>query len=157
MFHAERELGELTFHLGNRAKICTSAREKLEDKIRRKAKRGKDNTLSRRLALGRQAEPKAVRLAEDVRTLTDWRQNDILSLAGPNLVTPPPRRRELFDFVIDELNQREHLCPHRIGPVRRVLEHQRDQLLAFVGVLEEKLADIAARFNVPVCLVHNVC
>lgn len=153
MFYAERELGELTFHLGNRAKICTSAREKLEDKIRRKAKRGKGNTLSRRLVLARQAEPKAVRLAEDVRTLTDWRQNDILSLAGPNLVT----RRELFDFVFNELNQREHLCPHRIGPVRRVLEHQRDQLLAFVGVLDEQLADIAARFNMPVCLVHNVC
>ena len=92
-------------------------------------------------------------LAEDVRTLADWMQNDILSLAGPNLVT----RRELFDFVFNELNQREHLCPHRIGPVRRMLEHQRDQLLAFVGVLEEKLADIAARFNVAVCLVHNVC
>ena len=90
VFHAEHELGKLTFHLGNRAKICTSARKKLEDKIRRKAKRGKGNTLSRRLALARQAEPKAVRLAEDVRTLTDWMQNDILSLAGPNLVTPPP-------------------------------------------------------------------
>tara|TARA_B100000749_G_C18098702_1_gene330862 strand:- start:112 stop:462 length:351 start_codon:yes stop_codon:yes gene_type:complete len=89
VFHAERELGKLTFHLGNRAKICTSARKKLEDKIRRKAKRGKGNTLSRRLALARQAEPKAVRLAEDVRTLTDWMQNDILSLAGPNLVTHP--------------------------------------------------------------------
>jgi len=90
VFHAERELGKLTFHLGNRAKICTSARKKLEDKIRRKAKRGKGNTLSRRLALARQAEPKALRLAEDVRTLTEWMQNDILSLAGPNLVTPPP-------------------------------------------------------------------
>ena len=90
VFHAERELGKLAFYLENRAKSCTSAREKLEDKIRRKAKRGKGNTLSRRLVLARQAEPKAVRLAEDVRTLTDWRQNDILSLAGPNLVTPPP-------------------------------------------------------------------
>ena len=90
VFHAERELGKLIFNLGNRAKICTSAREKLEDKIRRKARRGKGNTLSKRLALARQAELKAVRLAEDVRTLADWMQNDILLLAGPNLVTPPP-------------------------------------------------------------------
>ena len=153
VFHAERELGKLAFYLENRAKSCTSAREKLEDKIRRKARRGKGNTLSKRLALARQAELKAVRLAEDVRTLADWMQNDILSLAGPNLVT----RRELFDFVFNELNQREHLCPHRIGPVRRMLEHQRDQLLAFVGVLDEQLADIAASFNVPVHMVHDVC
>ena len=153
VFHGERELGKLAFYLDNRAKSCTSAREKLEGKIRRKAKRGKGNTLSKRLALARQAERKAVRLAEDVCTLADWMQHDILSLAGPDLTT----RRELFNFVIDELHQREPLCPHRIGPTRRMLEHQRDQLLAFVGVLDGQLADIAARFNVPVYLVHDVC
>ena len=118
VFHGERELGKLAFYLENRAKSCSSVREKLEGKIKRKIKRGKGNTLSRRLALARQAESKAVSLAEDVRTLADWMQHDILSLAGPDLAT----RREWFDFVINELQQREHLCPHRIGPTRRMLD-----------------------------------
>lgn len=59
--------------------------------------------------------------------------------------------------MIDELRQREPSCPHRIGPARRTLEHQRDQLLAFAGVLDEQLDDLAARFSVPAYLVHAVC
>jgi len=152
VFHAERELGKLAFYLENRAKGCTTAREKLEAKMRRKTKRGKGHTLSKRLALARGAETKAVSLAEDVRVLADWMQHDILSLAGPDLTT----RRELFDFVVDELHQREPLCPHRIRPVCRMLEHQREQLLAFAGVLDERFVDVAARFNVPMYLVHAV-
>jgi hypothetical protein len=153
VFHAERELGRLAFYLENRAKSCAGARDKLEAKMRRSKKRGRGQTLSKRLALARQAEAKAVRLAEDVRTLTDWMQQDILSLAGPDLCT----RRELFDFVTEQLHQCEPWCPHRIGPVRRTLENQRDHLLAFAGVLEEQLHDIAVRFNVPRCLVQRVC
>ena len=36
-------------------------------------------------------------------------------------------------------------------------EEHRDDLLAFVGVLEERFTDIAARFKVPLFLVHAVC
>lgn len=153
VFHAERELGKLTFYLEHRAKSCTEARDKLGHKMTRSKTRGRGQSLSKRLALALRAQTKAVRLAEDVRTLTDWMQHDILSLAGPDQAT----RRQLFDFVIDQLRLREPLCPHRIGPVRRALEHQRDQLLDFAGVLDEKLDDLAVRFNVPAFLVHAVC
>lgn len=153
VFHAERDLGQLAIYLENRAQGCINVREKLEVKMQRSKKRGRGQMLSKRLALARQAEAKAVRLAEDVRTLAEWMRQDILSLAGPDLAT----RRELFDFVVEQLRQYEPWRPQRIGPVRRMLEHQRDHLLAFAGVLEQRLNDVAMRFSVPPFLVHQVC
>jgi hypothetical protein len=153
VFHAERELGRLAVYLENRAAGCTAARRKLEHKMGRSKKRAKGHRLSRKLTLARQAEAKAVGLARDVRAVTDWMTNDILSSAGPDLLT----RRELFAFVTGELRRREGLCPHRIGPVRRMLENHREDLLAFVGVLDERLRDIALRWQVAPSLVHAVC
>ena len=153
VFHAERDLGNLAFYLEHRAAGCTTARVQLERQMERCKKRHQGHTLSKRLAVARQAEARAVPLAQDVRLLADWVQNDILSLAGPSL----PARQELFDFVVQELARREELCPHRIGPVRRALADQRDNLLAFAGVLEEEFAALADQFDVPACWVQQLC
>jgi hypothetical protein len=153
VFHAERDLGGLASYLDHRAAGCTTTRRKLEGKMLRARKRAKGQRLSKKLALARQAEAKAVALARDVRILSDWMQNDILSLAGADLST----RRELFDFVTEELRWREGLCPHRIGPVRRMLEGRREDLLAFAGILDERLADVALRRKVSPQLTHAVC
>ena len=152
VFHAERHLGRLAYYLDNRAAGCTAARQKLEDRMTRLKRRGKGHILSKRLAVARQAEQKAVRLAGDVRVLAEWMQNDILCLAGP----PLPARRELYAFVCQELQQREPLCPHRIGPVRRMLKSHQENLLAFAGVLDERFDDVAQRLKVPLPLVHAV-
>jgi hypothetical protein len=74
-------------------------------------------------------------------------------LAGPVLA----QRHALFDFIVAELRHREHLDPPRIRPVRTALEEQRDDLLAFAGVLDEKLADIAQDCDAPLYLVRDVC
>ncbi|MCK4274877.1 MAG: hypothetical protein KAX78_00055, partial [Phycisphaerae bacterium] len=153
VFHAERELGKLAVYLANRASGCTCARQKLEGKMERCKKKGRGRTLSKRLAIARKAEAVAVALADDVATLADWIKNDILSLAGPELAT----RRELFDFVIEELRTREELNSHRIRPVRRMLERQRDNLLAFAGILDERFAELATRLDVPPPFVPAVC
>lgn len=153
VFHAERQLGNLAFFLENRAAGCTTISEKLERKMQRAKNKGKGQSLSKRLAQARKAQTEAVSLAKDICTLTDWMQNDILSSAGPDLRT----RQQLYDFVVEELRIRESLYSHRINPVRRMLENHRDNLLAFVGVLDERLADIAARFDVPPFPVHAVC
>ena len=153
VFHAEGDLGKLAFFLENRAATCSTMRGKLEHKMLRAKNKGKGQSFSKKLAEARKAEIVAVSLAQDVRILTDWMQNDILSSAGPNLDT----RKQLYDFVVKELSVRESLCPYRIVPVRRMLQNHRDDLLAFAGVLDERLADIAARFKVPLFLVHAVC
>ena len=153
VFHPLRELGQLATYLENRAGGLNAALLKLERKMARAKKKGRGNTLSKKLTVTREEETKAAELARDVRTLCDWMRDDVLSLAGPDLAG----RRELFDFVVEELHAREALCPHRIRPVRRMLENQRDDLLAFVGVLDEKLANIARRFDVPLYLVRTIC
>jgi len=152
VFHAERDLGNLAFFFENRAAGCTTLHQKLERKMQRAKNKGQGQSLSKKLAEVRKAETVAVRLAKDIRILADWMQNDILSATGPNRQT----RQQLYDFVVEELCALEPLCPYRIGPVRRMLENHRDDLLAFAGVLDERFTDLAARFNVPLFLVHAV-
>ena len=109
--------------------------------------------LSARLGRARQAEVQARKLAADVKTLTGWLGHDVLSLAGPNV----EERRELFDFIIEQLRLREALAPHRIRPLRVALQRQRDDVLGFARVLDSKLASIAQRRSVPLYWVRQVC
>ena len=52
-------------------------------------------------------------------------------------------RQVLFDFIVEELAHREPTDAQRIRPVRVALQNQRDDLLGFAGVLDDKLATIA--------------
>lgn len=153
VFHAERDLAKLAYFLENRAAGCSTMLQKLERKMQRAKNKGKGQSLSKKLAQARRAQAEAVDLAKDIRILADWMNNDILSAAGPDLRT----RQQLYDFVVEQLRIRESICPHRISPVRGMLENHRDNLLAFVDVLDERLADIATRFKVPLSLVQAVC
>lgn len=153
VFHAERELGNLATFLERRATGCQTALEKLQRKMQRAKKRGKGNTLSKKLASARKAAERMVPLARDIRTLADWMQKDILSLAGPRLVD----RQALYDYVVEELRARESLCSYRIRPVRTLLENQRDNLLAFAGILDGKLAAVAGGFRISVSVAHEIC
>jgi hypothetical protein len=55
------------------------------------------------------------------------------------------------------LHQREPEDPSRIGTKRRALQNQRNDLLAFAGVLDEKLGAIARATAVPGYLVRTTC
>ena len=152
VFHAQRDLGAVAFYLEHRAAGCAAHRQTLEDRMARAKRRGQGQHLAKPLALARQAHRQARLLAQDVRSLADWMTGDILSLAGPALSV----RRDLFDFVIGELAARESLCPHRIGPVRRMLQSHRDDLLAFAVILEEDFQTLAHRFGVPLEWVQEL-
>jgi len=157
VFHAERDLGQLVTYLENRALGAVAACQKVRARWDRAGRpysrhRRERPMLGRRLEAARQTQDAAVRLADDLRILADWMRQDILALAGPDLAT----RRLMFDFVVQELHAREASCPHRITPVRRMLEGARDDLLAFADVLEERFEELAARFGVPLFLVRAV-
>ncbi|MEA5464974.1 hypothetical protein [Leptothoe sp. PORK10 BA2] len=79
--------------------------------------------------------------------------HDVLALAGPSLAV----RQELFDFIVRELKQREDEQYPAIRKLRKALRNQRDQLLAFAGVVDQKLAKIAVRFELPLQAVRDVC
>ena len=119
VFHALLDMGRLTVYLENRAFGAMSALEKTEAKMTKAKRKGCGNKYSKRLAVAGQAEAATINLADDISTLAGWLRNDILSLAGGNVDT----RRQLLDFVIESLRQREHLRPHRIRPVRVMLEN----------------------------------
>ena len=77
----------------------------------------------------------------------------VLALAGPDLA----ECQELFDFIETELKQRAGKQYPTIRKLRKALHNQREQLLAFAGVLDQKLAAIAIRFELPLLAVRDVC
>ncbi|NIN69027.1 MAG: hypothetical protein GTO63_30940 [Anaerolineae bacterium] len=153
VFHPEKSLHELCTFLARRAPACTVARQKIQHKYEQIERSCKRQTLGRRLAQARRAEDKALTLAADVRVLTEWMEQDVLAVAGP----PLAEREELYDFIVTELGRYQDDCPHRIGPLVRMLRNQRTALLAFVEVLQENLSEVAQRFAVPVTTVQALC
>ena len=145
VFHALLELGRLGIYLENRAHGAICNLEKLERKMAKNTER-KEREINSQKKLGdaRQTEKNSVNLAHDIAIIYQWMQQDILTLVGQELKT----REELFDFIVEELRQREPLLPHRIAPVRKALENQRDDLLAFVGDIDLKLETVSTEFNV---------
>jgi hypothetical protein len=153
VFHIQHQYESLANTLVRLAKGATSRREKLQTKIDHVDQRRPHDELVIQLQLARQAETKAHWLARDIRTLIQWLSHDVLALAGPALAT----RQMLFDFVVEELAHRESEDARRIRPVRVALQNQRDNLLAFAGVLDEKLAAIAQANHISEPLVREAC
>jgi hypothetical protein len=143
VFHALLDMGRLALYLENRAFGAMSALEKMEAKMTKAKRKGNGNQFSKRLVMAAQAEAAAINLADDINSLAGWLRNDILSLAGGNADT----RRQLLDFVIESLRQKEHLRPHRIRPVRVMLENHRDLLLAFAQEIDDRLIVCANELN----------
>jgi len=153
VFHIQRQCDGLANTLARLAQGATSRRRTLQAKTGSAGHHGPADELATQLALARQAEAQAHELARDIRTLTQWLRHDVLALAGPALAT----RQALFDFIVDELARREPGDARRIRPVRVALRNQRDALLAFAGVLDGKLADIAETHAIADPLVREAC
>jgi len=153
VFHIQHQYESLANTLSRLAKGARSRRQKLEARIDRAGQHGPDDELMTRLKLARQIESQASWLARDIRTLTQWLSHDVLTLAGPALAT----RQVLFDFIVAELAHREPADARRIRPVRVALQNQRDDLLAFAGVLDLKLAAIARAHEIAEPIVREAC
>lgn len=152
VFHALREVGQVATYLENRAYGTITACEQQERRMRQAKRKGQGNQHSKRLAQARQEELRAVRLAADVSLLVSWLRDDVLSVSGPDVAT----RRDLFDFLIVELERLAPQCVHRLAPVIRALRHQRDDLLAFAEELDLSLTALAAEHQVSVEVVREV-
>lgn len=153
VFHIQHQYEGLANTLSRLAKGALSRRQKLEDRIDRAGQRDPNGELATQLGLARQTEAQAYWLAHDIRTLTQWLSHDVLALAGPTLAT----RQTLFDFIVTELADLEPKDARRIRPVRTALQNQRDDLLAFAGVLDEKLTTIARVHELSESLVREAC
>jgi hypothetical protein len=154
VFHVLYTVGPMVRYLENRAYETIEARAKLERKQatfeRRRGR--KDPSLVGKLVFAQQAEAKAIALADDVALLARWLRNDILTVDGPEYAI----RRDLFDFLVAELRAREPDCPHRIGPIRTLLENQRENLLSFAVELDRDLAALAQEWEISVTTAREV-
>jgi hypothetical protein len=154
IFHALQTATPLAGYLENRAYEAIAIRSRLENRQARTEHRQgrKDASLAGQLRVARAAEAQAVALAEDVALLVRWLQHDVLAVRGPDFTG----RCALYDWIVAELRLREPHCPHRIRPVRCLLENQRDALLAFAKELDQDLQALAEEFAVPATLVEEV-
>jgi hypothetical protein len=153
VFHIQRQYEGLASTLSRLAKGATSRRETSQAKIDRADQQDPDEELAAQLALARQTEAQAIGLARDIRTLTQWLSYDVLALAGSALAT----RQLLFDFIVAELTHREPADPRRIRSLRVALQNQRNNLLAFAGVLDTKLIAIAQAHAIAEPRVREAC
>jgi hypothetical protein len=154
VFHALQTLTPLVRYLDNRAYEAIATRSDLERRQARTERRQgrKAASLAAQLRYARAAETQALALAEDVTLLLRWLRQDLLAVAGPDYAT----RCALYDWIVAEFRARESLCPHRLRPVRRHLENQRDDLLAFARHLDRELQALAEECTVAGSAVREV-
>jgi hypothetical protein len=154
VFHALQTAMPLVRYLENRAYDAIASRSRLEERQSRSEHRHgrKDLSLAVQLRYAREAETQALTLAEDVAALIGWLRQDILAVRGPDYAS----RCALYDWVVAELRLREPHCPHKIRPVRCLLENQRQALLAFAQQLDEELLGLAEELAVPSTWVEEV-
>ena len=153
IFHIKRQYQKMLLALERLAIKAIKFREKIEKKITKSNRKTSEfKELCEKLISALEKEEVTLQLYDDLKILMDWLSNDILSLVGANY----SERLELYDFIVQELKLREHLCPHRIRPVRTTLENQREDLLAFAKILDNKLSQIACNFEVTVNTVREI-
>lgn len=154
VFHIQQQFEQVSNGLARQAQEATTNRIKVEQRI---AKALLTNSMTQKLTIqqvkANRRETGLVARAQDVKTLLQWFSHDVLALAGPDLSI----RQELFDFIKAELQQREGKQYPTIRKLRKALHNQRDQLLAFAGVLDQKLVEIAEHFELPLQAVREVC
>ena len=154
VFHIQHQFEQVANGLARQAQGATTYRIKLEQTI---AKALLTNSMTRKLTIqhvqANRRERGLVTRAQDVKILCQWFSHDVMALADPNLAV----RQELFDFIVIELQQRAGKQYPTIRKLRKALHNQRDQLLAFAGVLDQKLEVIAQRFELPLPAVREVC
>ena len=153
VFHIQ-QFEQVANGLARQAQGATTYRIKLEQRI---AQAVLTHSMTPKLTIqqvkANRREAGLVARARDVRTLLQWFSHDVLALAGPDLAV----RQELFDFIETELRQRAGKQYPAIRKLRKALHNQRGQLLAFAGILDRKLTEIATRFELPLQAVRDVC
>ncbi len=145
VFHLIHDLEPVVTYLENRAYDALDACARLEREQAQQRRQGRPtHGVAQRLWRARVACDAAITLADDVRLLGKWLRQDVLALAGPGSAD----RLVLYDFIVGELRTRVASCPHRLGPLCRLLKNRRDDLLGFARALEEELGRMAMAWEV---------
>ena len=148
-FHIYKDLKEMLGFFRNRLQSRNTKRLKLEAKMEKSKKKKRGHRFSSKLVQACKEEAMFAELVRDLTTLSSWLMEDVLSLEGPDLAT----RRDLYDFIVEELEKLERSHAPRIRRVRVKLSRHREDLLAFAQQLEEEFGELAQKHRVPKELV----
>jgi hypothetical protein len=145
VFHLAHDLEQAVSYLENRAYDALDACAHLEREQARVRRQGRPaQGAAQRLRRARATCDAAIALADDVRLLWEWLSHDVLAVAGPCHAD----RLVLYDFILAELRARVPSCPHRLGPISRLLKNRRGELLDFALALDEGLGQMAVAWEV---------
>lgn len=153
IFHVQYQCQALINTLEHQEINATTRRQVLEKEMTVAKQKGKGNRISQKLTQARKKESEIIALNRDIKTLIQWLSHDILELAGPIL----RERQELFDFIVEELALREKSGGKKVRSLCKTLKNQRNDILAFAGVLDGKLVNISETLNIPLYLVRQMC
>ncbi len=153
LWHILDQATTLVRSLAKKAQGATTQREKLQAQMEKTNLGIISGSLLNKLTKAIKNEQKWLNLASDVKILVYWLRMDILCLAGASW----SERMELMDFVIDELKIRETKAHKGMKALRVALSNQKDDLLAFSNLIDQKLSEIALRFKIPLSWVREVC
>ena len=152
-FHITRDLMDLRRYFRNKSRSAIAFCKAIEAKLQAAIKTEHTKLYEKELSVAAAEEKTMRHLTSTIDTLISWMEHDVLNKPGANIMI----RRELFDFVVKELEVLAEIHPHRILPVCVKLHAQRDLLLAFVDVLEEKFTAIAKQYQCPIDIVWQIC
>jgi hypothetical protein len=145
VFHLVRDWEQVVTYLENRAYAALQVAARLERQLAPERRRGRPaRVVAQSPESVRAACDAAVALADEIRLLGEWLSRDVLAVAGPCHAD----RLVLYDFIVGELEARVSSCPHRLGPITRMLKDHRDELLAFARALDEELGLMARAWGV---------
>jgi hypothetical protein len=154
VFHALKEVHTVERLLENRAFRAMEACDKVRQKIAKLRQRGKPipPALHTKISRARRKETRALELADDVALLADWLRQDVLALVGP----PHSERLALYDFILNELNNRIPQAEDHLKKLTVYLSNQRKDLLAFSADLDAKLAALAEPLEIPIPAIREL-
>ena len=151
-FHLSQACMDRRRFFRNRLKSAITARNRLNTSIN-EANQSPCQVRIDALAVAVNQEKRARHLSTTIDTLISWLEHDILNKAG----STPEERRQRYDFVVSEFRELETIEPHRIKPLRILLENHRDESLAFVTVLDTEFKVLAEQHAIPIAIVWSMC
>lgn len=152
-FHITKDLIDMRRYFRNRLKSAITLRRALEIKLQSTVKQETAEEKTKELMVAMAEEKLMQPLTTTINTLVSWMEHEVFNKPGSNIIV----RRELFNFIMKELETLAKIHPHRILPICVKLKAQRDLLLAFVEVLEEKFMAIAKQYQCSIDIIWQIC
>ena len=152
-FHLIQDLIDMRRFFKNRLSTSVTYLDKTQRKMNKAKALGKPQQHAKKLGLAKQDETKMRFLSHSIDILVQWMQHDVVNKSGPN----PEIRRELYDFIVTELEALAKIHGHRIKPIVTTLKNQADSQLMFVDVLNEKFKAISQKHKIPLEKIWELC